>query len=68
MESDVVERLMARLPERERRIVQLRFYEQMSQADIAAQVGVSQMQVSRLLRASFERMRGWLGSDPAADE
>jgi RNA polymerase sigma-B factor len=67
MEADVVERLMARLPERERRIVQLRFYEQMSQAEIAAQVGVSQMQVSRLLRASFERMRGWLNADPATD-
>jgi RNA polymerase sigma-B factor len=63
MELDVVERLLSRLPERERRIVQLRFYEQLSQAEIAAEVGVSQMQVSRLLRASFERMRGWM-TDP----
>ena len=60
VETDVVERLLARLPERERRIVQLRFYEQLSQAEIAAAVGVSQMQVSRLLRASFEQMRGWI--------
>ncbi|HEY7626614.1 MAG TPA: SigB/SigF/SigG family RNA polymerase sigma factor [Ilumatobacteraceae bacterium] len=60
MQSDIVERLLARLPERERTIVKLRFYDQLSQAEIAAQVGVSQMQVSRLLRASFERMRGWL--------
>ena len=63
MEIDVVERLLSRLPERERRIVQLRFYEQLSQAEIAATVGVSQMQVSRLLRASFERMRGWMNGD-----
>ena len=63
MEADVVERLLSRLPDRERRIVQLRFYEQLSQADIAAAVGVSQMQVSRLLRASFERMRGWVNGD-----
>lgn len=67
MQSDIVERLLTRLPERERKIVQLRFYEQMSQADIAAAVGVSQMQVSRLLRASFERMRGWLNAEAAAD-
>lgn len=63
MEADVVGRLLSRLPDRERRIVQLRFYEQMSQADIADAVGVSQMQVSRLLRASFERMRGWMSGD-----
>ena len=65
LESDVVERLLLRLPERERRIVQLRFYEQRSQAEIAAEVGVSQMQVSRLLRASFERMRSWMTEDDA---
>ncbi len=63
METDVVERLLSRLPDRERRIVQLRFYEQLSQAEIAAEVGVSQMQVSRLLRASFERMRGWMNGE-----
>lgn len=60
MQADAVERLLARLPERERRIVELRFYDQLSQAEIASMVGVSQMQVSRLLRASFERMRGWM--------
>ena len=63
MQADVVDRLLSRLPDRERRIVQLRFYDQLSQADIAAAVGVSQMQVSRLLRASFERMRGWVNGD-----
>ena len=68
IESDIVERLLARLPERERQIVQLRFFEQLSQAEIAAAVGVSQMQVSRLLRASFERMRGWMNGDDDAGE
>src|SRR4051812_36706094 len=63
MDSHLVERLMERLPERERHIVHLRFYEQLSQADIAAAIGVSQMQVSRLLRASFERMRQWLNDE-----
>jgi len=38
-----------RLPERDRQIVYLRFFEDLSQSDIARQVGVSQMQVSRIL-------------------
>jgi RNA polymerase sigma-B factor len=39
----------ARLPERDRRVLQLRVYGNMSQAQIAARIGVSQMHVSRLL-------------------
>ena len=62
-DGDLVERLLSQLPEREREIVRLRFYEQQSQEQIAATVGVSQMQVSRLLRASFEKMREWLDDD-----
>jgi RNA polymerase sigma-B factor len=45
----VIRQLMARLSERDRRIIHLRYFEELSQADIAAQVGVSQMHVSRLL-------------------
>jgi RNA polymerase sigma-B factor len=52
-----VDSLLATLPDRERRIVELRFFGEMSQSDIAAEVGVSQMHVSRLLRAALERMR-----------
>ena len=66
MDSHIVSGLLARLPDREREIVRLRFYEQMSQEQIAEAVGVSQMQVSRLLRASFEKMRQWMDAD--ADE
>lgn len=57
----VVDELMERLPEREREIVRLRFYENMSQSEIADVVGISQMHVSRLLRRSFEQMRAWMG-------
>jgi RNA polymerase sigma-B factor len=46
-----------RLPERERRILYLRYGEDLTQAEIAEQVGVSQMQVSRLLRKSVQRLR-----------
>lgn len=42
---------------RERRIMHLRFFAGLSQGEIAEHVGVSQVQVSRLIRASLERMR-----------
>ncbi|GAB3681971.1 SigB/SigF/SigG family RNA polymerase sigma factor [Actinocorallia lasiicapitis] len=46
-----------RLPDRERRIVLLRFYANKSQAEIAAEFGISQMHVSRLLSRSLIRLR-----------
>jgi RNA polymerase sigma-B factor len=48
--------LMETLPDRERRIVELRFMDGMTQSQIAERVGVSQVQVSRLLRASLAKM------------
>lgn len=56
-DSEMIERMIARLPEREQTIVRLRFYEELSQSEIAERVGISQMHVSRLLRRSFEQMR-----------
>lgn len=52
-----VERLMNTLPERERAIVAMRFFDGMSQSQIADQVGISQMHVSRLLTQSLNRLR-----------
>jgi RNA polymerase sigma-B factor len=49
--------LLARLAPRERRIIHMRFYENMTQAQIAEQIGVSQMHVSRLLTKSLAQMR-----------
>jgi RNA polymerase sigma-B factor len=63
MDTHIVNGLLDRLPDREREIVRLRFYEQLSQEQIAEAVGVSQMQVSRLLRASFEKMRQWMDAE-----
>jgi RNA polymerase sigma-B factor len=51
-----VEQLMATLPERERQIVYLRFFEGLTQAEIAGQIGISQMHVSRLLTRSLESL------------
>jgi len=45
------------LPQRERQILYLRFNEDLTQTEIAERVGVSQMQVSRLLRKSLHRLR-----------
>jgi RNA polymerase sigma-B factor len=45
------------LPARERQILYLRFSEDLTQSEIAQQVGISQMQVSRLLRRSLQRLR-----------
>jgi RNA polymerase sigma-B factor len=53
------------LAARERRIMHLRFFAGLSQGEIAQEVGVSQVQVSRLIRASLERMRGALAVDAA---
>ena len=44
------------LPDRERLILRLRFQHDMTQAEIAERVGVSQMHVSRLLRRSLDRL------------
>ena len=45
------------LPARERTILRMRFVEDLTQSEIAARVGVSQMQVSRLLRRSLAELR-----------
>lgn len=52
-----VENALRRLRERERTILRLRFIDGLTQTEIAAQVGLSQMYVSRLLRATLERLR-----------
>ena len=53
------------LPPRERLILRLRFEEDLTQAEIAERVGVSQMHVSRLLRRSLERLRAGAGAAAA---
>jgi RNA polymerase sigma-B factor len=55
------------LDERERRIIHLRFWEGLTQSQIAAQVGISQMHVSRLIRRSLEKVRAEIGAERRAD-
>ncbi|MGH3943384.1 MAG: RNA polymerase sigma factor SigF [Pseudonocardiaceae bacterium] len=49
--------LLERLPERERTILKLRFFAGMTQSQIAQQIGLSQMHVSRLLSRTLARLR-----------
>jgi len=50
------------LPERERKVVYLRFFEGRTQSEIAAQVGVSQVHISRILRDTLQRLADRLGA------
>lgn len=49
--------LIAELPDRERRVLTMRFFESMTQNQIAERLGVSQMQVSRILSKTLARLR-----------
>jgi RNA polymerase sigma-B factor len=60
----IVDRAVAQLEESERRLIWLRFFEQRSQSDIAGELGISQMQVSRLLSRLLLKLRGLIG-EPA---
>ncbi|MDX6507271.1 MAG: polymerase sigma-B factor [Gaiellaceae bacterium] len=51
------------LDERERRILHLRFFEGLTQSQIAQQVGISQMHVSRLIRRSLEKIRDEIAAE-----
>jgi RNA polymerase sigma-B factor len=52
-----VSAVMGRIPQREREILRMRFVEDLTQTEIAERVGISQMQVSRLLRRSLDQLR-----------
>jgi RNA polymerase sigma-B factor len=66
VDRGAIAQLLAELPGRERKILYLRFFEQMSQAEIAAQVGTSQVHVGRLLHASLAKLRAHLDPDDLA--
>ena len=56
-EHDELTRFLALLPKRDREVLMLRFVEELSQAQIAARLDISQMHVSRLLRRSLGALR-----------
>lgn len=54
---------MGRLDPRERLILHLRFFEGMTQTQVAARIGISQMHVSRLIRKSIENLRQFMAEE-----
>jgi RNA polymerase sigma-B factor len=63
---DVLDRAMEHLTPRERSIMAMRFYEQLSQSEIARRLGISQMHVSRLQRAALEQLRKYVPQESAS--
>ena len=64
---DVLARAMEHLNPRERAILAMRFYDELSQSEIAKRLGISQMHVSRLQRAAQEQLRQYLQENPTAE-
>jgi RNA polymerase sigma-B factor len=62
LRRDTLEQAIRQLPPRERAIVALRFLDDLTQSEIAARMEISQMHVSRLLRASLDQLRDELRS------
>jgi RNA polymerase sigma-B factor len=58
----VLEPAVQTLDEREQRVLALRFFADLSQVEIANELGISQVHVSRLERGALEKLRGTIGS------
>jgi RNA polymerase sigma-B factor len=59
----VVEEAIQSLPERQQRIIDLRFNDDLTQSEIAEELGISQMHVSRLLASALETLKKSIGKD-----
>jgi RNA polymerase sigma-B factor len=66
LECETLRGLIHDLPERERRILHMRFYQEQTQAQIGSELGISQMHVSRLLARTLDRLRSGIVEDVSA--
>ncbi len=64
LDRQVIAGLLDKLRPREREILYLRFFDELSQAQIAEQIGTSQVHVGRLIASSLAELRGHLPDDP----
>lgn len=64
LDAIALRELLEDLPARDRLILQARFFEDHTQAEVAARLGLSQVQVSRLERQALARLRELLGERP----
>ncbi len=60
--------LVKQLSERDRRVLELRFFHELTQAEIASDIGVTQMQVSRLLTRILKDLRRGLDGGPGQNQ
>jgi RNA polymerase sigma-B factor len=65
LDRELVRQLLDRLRPRERRIIEMRFFDEMTQAQIAEQIGTSQVHVGRLITSSLMLLRAQVGDDPS---
>lgn len=66
-DRSTVEQALQRLPQREQSVLRMRFYQELSQAEVARRLGISQMHVSRLQRDALQRMRALVGRIDGGD-
>jgi RNA polymerase sporulation-specific sigma factor len=62
IENIALREAMERLDEREKHIIDLRFFEGRTQMEVAEEIGISQAQVSRLEKHALKNMRHYLQS------
>ncbi|WP_083410458.1 SigB/SigF/SigG family RNA polymerase sigma factor [Mycolicibacterium rutilum] len=67
LEVETIRPLIAALPERQRAVLTLRFFEDLTQSQIAEQIGCSQMHVSRLLAKALDALRSQVGETALAN-
>jgi RNA polymerase sigma-B factor len=60
LDREVVRQVLDRLRPRERRIIEMRFFDEMTQAQIAEKIGTSQVHVGRLIASSLTLLRAHL--------
>lgn len=65
-DAATIETLMTVLSDRERQVLQLRFTEDLTQSEIGAEIGVSQMHVSRIIRQAVSRLQQEVENAPHA--
>jgi RNA polymerase sigma-B factor len=66
LNRDVVIGLLNQLPQREREILTLRFFDELTQAEIAERIGTSQVHVGRLIASSLAKLRPLLDEEPSS--
>lgn len=68
IDRELVSQALVHLRPREREIIQMRFFEEMTQAQIAEHIGTSQVHVGRLITSSLALLRAHLSASPVGTE